>query len=151
MTARGRGGPGEAAADVVDPEGEATEGRADVLTSPPGTDFAEVVEPVKAANSVGALALGGIGEPVAEGARGGSMDDRLLGGGGPDVDDLENIAGGFDAEFGEEMDADFLTVEGGVAVDLERVEEVVVLGALLEGAAFAAVLEGATYACTWLK
>ena len=62
VTARERSGPGK----VADVEGETTEGWADVLTSPPGTDFADV-EPAEGVDSVGALALGGIGEPVAEG------------------------------------------------------------------------------------
>lgn len=106
---------------------------------------------MKAEKSVGALVLGGIGAPVAEGARGGITDDRLLGGAGPEADDLENILVALDAGFGEEMDADFLTVEGAVEVDLERVEEPVVGEALLEGAAFAAVLESAAYACGMVK
>jgi len=152
IEARGRGGPDEAVIEAADPEGETTEGRADVLTSLTGAaGFAEAAEPVKAEKSVGVLVLGGIGEPVAEGARGGIMDDRLLGGAGPEADDLENIVVALDAGFGEEMDADFLTVEGAVEVDLERVEEPVVGGALLEGAAFAAVLDSAAYACGIIK
>ena len=49
------------------------------------------------------------------------------------------------------MYSGILTVEGTVAVDPERVQEAVVFRALLEEADVAAVLEDATYTCTWLK
>lgn len=125
--------------DAVDPTGETTEGREDVLVS--AGACLEDVDDVNDDNKVEVRDLGVGGAPVADGALGGSMDDLLLGGGGPEGGVLdEAIVVVFAGGFAEDVLGVFFTAEGAAEVDLERVEEAVVVAALLGGAAFAAPL-----------
>lgn len=139
IAARGRAGAGAAVdfRDAIEPEGETTAGRDASL----GAGFGAVV-PVNAENSVDVLDLGGNGEPEADGALGGSIDDRLLGCGGAGLEDMVVVFGeGFVGEVG----AAFFTVEGEAEVGLERADVTEVVVALLEGAVLAVAFELATF------
>lgn len=139
--ARGRAGAGAAAdlIDVVEPEGETTEGRDALASLGAGLDDAELAHPE---NNVDVLDLGGNGEPVAEGALGGSIDDRLLGCGGAGLDDMVVV---LEEGFVGEAGVTFFTVEGVVEVDLEGADVIDVVATLLEGAVFAVTFELATF------
>lgn len=65
--------------------------------------------------------LGAGGAPVAEGALGGTMDDLLLGGAGPEVDPLDEAIVVVFVGFAEDVVVGFFAVEG--AAVLERGEE----------------------------
>ena len=99
--------------DATELAGEMTDGREVAFTSGGGG-----LEGARAANKVDVRDLGA---PVAEGALGGSMDDLLLGGTGPEVEPRDEAIVVAFVGFAEVVVAGFFAVEE-VAV-LERGEE----------------------------
>lgn len=100
--------------DATEPTGETTDGREDSAGG--GLDEAE-----SEANKVAVRDLGAGGTPVAEGALGGSIDDLLLGGAGPELDPLDEAIVAVFVEFADGVVDSFFAADG-VAV-LEKGEE----------------------------
>lgn len=134
IEARGR----EAAAldlnDATELEGETTEEREGALASAGGG--LEDMEDVRDDNKV-PLDFGGGGLPVADGALGGSTDDRRDGGGTGGLLEDAIVGAVFTGELAEEVLIDFLKDEGAEGEVFERVRGVAV-GTLLPGLGFVA-------------
>lgn len=136
IEARGREAAEAAALDLNDatePEGETTEEREGALAS--AGEGLEDMEDVKDDNKV-PLDFGGGGLPVADGALGGSMDDRRDGGAGGFLGD-DIVGAVLTGELAEEVLIDFLKDEGAEGVVFETVRGVAV-GTLLPGLGFVA-------------
>lgn len=123
IAARGREGGAAAAPpvaldlrDATEPTGETTDGRE--VSVGGGLDEAE---DASEANRVAVRDLGARGTPVAEGALGGSIDDLLLGGAGPEPDPLDEAIVVVFVELADDVVDGFFAADG-VAV-LERGEE----------------------------
>lgn len=117
--------------DVTEPTGETTDGREAEFTSV-GRCLDEA-EDANDASKVEVRDLGGGGAPVAEGALGGSIDDLLLGGAGPELDPLDEAMVEVFVGFAEDV-----LVVGFLAVAvLERGEEGDAIAVLPGGAALA--------------
>lgn len=117
--------------DATEPTGETTDEREVEFTSVGGS--LDEAEAASDASNVEVRDLGGGGAPVAEGALGGSIDDLLLGGAGPEPDPLDEAMVAVFVGFAE----DVLVVGFFALAVLERGEEGDVIAVLPGGAALA--------------
>lgn len=121
--------------DAIEPTGETTDGREVAFTSVGGG--LDEAEDASDASKVEVRDLGGGGAPVAEGALGGSIDDLLLGGAGPEPDPLDEAIVAVFVGFAEDVVDGFFAVDGVAVAVLERGEEGDAAVALPGGAALA--------------
>lgn len=107
--------------DATEPSGETTDGREVEFTSVGGG--LDEVEEANDASKVEVRDLAGGGAPVAEGALGGSIDDLLLGGAGPEPDPLDEAMVAVFVGFAEDVVVGFFAEDGVAVAVLKRGEE----------------------------